>query len=105
MQLSDAQRSFLSRVHFAVVSTIASDEMPHQTVMWYMLDGDRLLLSTPRASLKHKHLKRDNRISVCVENGYRYVTLTGRVTLNEEPVSAPKTIIVLANDTGAPSTP
>ena len=88
MQLTSSQRSFLSGVHFAVVSTIASDGMPHQTVMWYMLDGDKLLLSTPRNSLKHKHLKRDNRISVCVEKGYTYVTLTGKVTLNEELVSA-----------------
>lgn len=88
MQLTSSQRSFLSGVHFAVVSTIASDGMPHQTVMWYMLDGDKLLLSTPRNSLKHKHLLRDNRISVCVEKGYSYVTMAGRVTLNEEPGSA-----------------
>ena len=89
MQLTSSQSSFLSGVHFSVVSTIASDGMPHQTVMWYMLDGDnKLLLSTPRDSLKHTHLKRDNRISVCVEKGYTYVTLTGRVILNEEPVSA-----------------
>jgi PPOX class probable F420-dependent enzyme len=88
MQLTSRQSSFLSGVHFAVVSTITSEGMPHQTVMWYMLDGgNKLLLSTPRDSLKHKHLKRDNRISVCVEKGYTYVTLTGRVTLNEEPVS------------------
>ena len=88
MKLTSSQRSFLSGVHFAVVSSIASDGMPHQTVMWYMLDGDNLLLSTPRNSLKHKHLKHDNRISVCVEKGYTYVTLTGKVTLDEEPVSA-----------------
>lgn len=88
MQLSSSQRSFLSGVHFAVVSTITSDGMPHQTVMWYMLDGDKLLLSTPRDSLKHKHLKRDDRISVCVEKGYTYVTLTGRVMLDEDPVRA-----------------
>jgi PPOX class probable F420-dependent enzyme len=88
MQITSRQRSFLSGVHFAVVSTLASDGMPHQTVMWYMLDGDKLLLSTPRDSLKHKHLKRDDRLSVCVEKGYTYVTMTGRVTLDEEPVSA-----------------
>lgn len=88
MQITSRQRAFLSGVHFAVVSTIASDGRPHQTVMWYMLEGDRLLLSTPRDSLKHKHIKQDNRISVCVEKGYTYVTLTGRVTLDEEPVSA-----------------
>jgi PPOX class probable F420-dependent enzyme len=95
MKLTSSQRSFLSKVHFAVVSTIASDGMPHQTVMWYRLDGDRLLLSTPFNSLKHKHLKRDNRISVCVEKGYAYVTLTGKVTMNEEPVSARKDYDIL----------
>ncbi len=95
MQLTPSQRSFLSKVHFAVVSTIASDGMPHQTVMWYMLDGDQLLLSTPFDSLKHKHLKRDNRISVCVEKGYAYVTLTGKVSLNEESVSARKDYDIL----------
>ncbi|HEU0296402.1 MAG TPA: hypothetical protein VFR47_26945, partial [Anaerolineales bacterium] len=36
----------------------------------------------------HKHLKRDDRISVCVEKGYTYVTLTGRVMLDEDPVRA-----------------
>ena len=51
MELTSSQRSFLSGVHFAVVSTIASDGMPHQTVMWYMLDGNKLLLSTPNGSL------------------------------------------------------
>ena len=95
MEITASQRSFLSKVHFAVVSTIASDGMPHQTVMWYMLDGDKLLLSTPNSSLKHKHLKHDDRISVCVEKGYAYVTLTGRVTLNEEPVSARKDYDIL----------
>ena len=95
MLLTNSQRSFLSKVHFAVVSTIASDGMPHQTVMWYRLDGDQLLLSTPFDSLKHKHLKRDNRISVCVEKGYAYVTLTGKVTINEEPVSARKDYDIL----------
>lgn len=95
MQLTNSQRSFLSKVHFAVVSTIASDGMPHQTVMWYRLNGDQLLLSTPFDSLKHKHLKRDNRISVCVEKGYAYVTLTGKVTMNEEPVSARKDYDIL----------
>jgi hypothetical protein len=56
--------------------------------MWYMLDGDQLLLSTPRNSLKHKHLKRDQRISICVEKAYTYITLTGTATLDENPATA-----------------
>ena len=88
MELTDKQRDFLIGVHFAVVATIASDGLPHQTVMWYALEGDQLLLSTPRDSLKHRHLKRDPRLSVCVEKGYTYVTLTGSITLDEDPATA-----------------
>ena len=84
MSLSDAQQRFLKGVHFAVVATIAANGLPHQTVMWYALEGDQLLLSTPRESLKHKHLQRDPRLSVCVEDHYTYLTLTGAVTLDEE---------------------
>jgi len=85
MLLSDPQRQFLKGVRFAVVSTIDANGLPHQTVMWYALEGDQLLLSTPRDSLKHRHLQRDPRLSVCVEDNYTYVTLTGVVTLDEEP--------------------
>ncbi len=88
MVLTDEQREFLDEVHFAVVATIAPDGMPHQTVMWYELDGDQVLLNTPYDSLKHRHLKRDPRISVCVEKTYVYVTLKGTVTLDEDPVTA-----------------
>lgn len=84
-EISEGARSFLNEVRFAVVSTIAADGTPHQTVMWYLLDGDTLFLNMPSGSLKHKHMKRDPRISVCVADGYRYVTLVGRVTLDENP--------------------
>jgi hypothetical protein len=46
------------------------------------------LLNTPFASSKHRHLRQNPRISVCVEDGYRYLTLRGRVELNENPQEA-----------------
>ena len=53
--------------------------LPHQMVMWYALDSDdELILSTPRGSLKHRHLLRDSRLSVCVEDGFRYVSVSCR---------------------------
>ena len=84
-ELSNTLRSFLDEVHFAVVATIASDGIPHQTVMWYLLDGDALVLNTPEGSLKHKHLLRDPRISVCIEDGFRYATLIGSVEVTPDP--------------------
>lgn len=88
MDLNDNQRTFLEDVHFAVVATISADGMPHQTVMWYSLEDDHVLLNTPYESVKHKHLKRDPRISICVEESYQYVTFQGTVVLTEDPEEA-----------------
>jgi PPOX class probable F420-dependent enzyme len=86
--LTEEQRAFLEAPRFAVAATISTDGLPHQTVMWYALDGDELILSTPRGSLKHRHLLRDPRLSVCVEDGFRYVSVSGRVRIEEEPEAA-----------------
>lgn len=88
-ELTQAMREFLDKTHFAVVATIRSDGVPHQTVMWYALQSDdTLLLNTPFDSLKHRQLRDDPRISVCIEDGYRYVTLRGTAALDENPEQA-----------------
>lgn len=88
-ELTPTMRDFLDGTHFAVVATLREDGFPHQTVMWYALQDDgTVLLNTPFESLKHKHLRRDPRLSVCVEDGYRYITLRGTVTLDEDSQTA-----------------
>ena len=83
--MSRQMREFLEGVHFAVVATLRSDGLPHQTVMWYELENeDTILLNTPSGSLKHRQLSRDPRLSVCVEDGYRYVTARGTVMIDED---------------------
>ncbi|MDX2076255.1 MAG: PPOX class F420-dependent oxidoreductase [bacterium] len=86
--MSDAVRAFLDKPHFAVVATLTSEGLPHQTVIWYMRDGDDIIFSVPFDSMKHKHLKRDNRISLCMEEGFSYVTITGTAILEEDPQKA-----------------
>jgi PPOX class probable F420-dependent enzyme len=88
--LTDEQQAFLEAPRFAVAATISTDGLPHQTVVWYALDGDgeEVVLSTPSGSLKHRHLLRDPRLSLCVEDGFRYVTVSGRVRIEEEPEGA-----------------
>lgn len=83
-ELSPAVREFLEQPHFAVVATIAPDGLPHQTVVWYALAGDDIVFSVPKGTVKHQHLQRDGRLSICMEQGFRYVTLMGSVTLEED---------------------
>lgn len=85
LQLTEMQRAFLSEPHFGVAATLNADGMPHQTVVWYLLEGDSLVMSTPQGSVKHKNLLRDARLSVCAEEGFRYVTVSGGVTFSDDP--------------------
>ncbi|MGI9254761.1 MAG: PPOX class F420-dependent oxidoreductase, partial [Thermomicrobiales bacterium] len=55
-----------------------------QTVMWYLLECDTVMMNTARGRRKDRNLVRDARISICVEDGYRYVTLTGPVDLDDD---------------------
>jgi PPOX class probable F420-dependent enzyme len=86
--LSTAIREFLAQPHFAVIATIAPDGLPHQTVVWYELQDDTIVFSVPRDTVKHKHLQRDPRISICIEEGFRYVTVVGTAALEEDPDKA-----------------
>jgi PPOX class probable F420-dependent enzyme len=76
-RLTPEVRAFLAERRFAVVASVRADGLPHQTVMWYELRGDTVLLNEGAARARSKHLHRDPRLSLCVEDGDRYVTLSG----------------------------
>lgn len=96
MPLRPEIRAFLSEPRFAVLATVNPDGSPHQTVMWYDLDGDTILMNTAGGRAKVSNLRRDPRVSVCVEDGYRYVTVTGRARLIEDQERAQADILRLA---------
>lgn len=85
VELSESARAFLSEPRFAVAATIGSDGMPHQTVVWFLLEGDEVIVNMPQGSAKHKNLLRTPQLSLCIEDGFRYVTLAGSVTLHDDP--------------------
>jgi PPOX class probable F420-dependent enzyme len=89
-------RAFLEEPHFGVLATIGRDGSPQQTVVWYELQGDEILMNTKRGRSKDENLRRDARVSLCVEDGYRAVTLVGRVTLDDDQEIAHRDIKRLA---------
>ena len=84
MTFSAPARAFLEEKRFAVLATINADGTAQQTVMWYLLRGDHLVMNTKRGRHKDRNLLRDRRISVCVEDGYRFVTIAGRVEIVDD---------------------
>ena len=81
--LSDAVREFLNERRFAVLATSNPDGTVQQSVMWYLLEGDTIVMNTAKGRVKFRNMDRSNRISLCVEEGLRYVTLTGEVSFND----------------------
>ena len=94
--LTDEMRQFLDEPRFAVLATINPDGSPQQTVMWFQLDGDELVMNTKRGRRKDRNLVRDPRISVCVEDAYRYVSVAGTARLDQDQVRTHADILRIA---------
>ncbi len=94
MELTEAVRNFLDVPRFAVAATISQDGTPQLTVVWYELRGDEIIMNTAKGRLKELNLRRDPRMSLCVEDGYQYVTIKGTARLDE--VNAQKDIEIIS---------
>jgi PPOX class probable F420-dependent enzyme len=95
-KLSPAVRAFLDEKRFASLATINPDGSPQQTVMWYAVHGDHILMNTKRGRRKDRNLIRDPRASICIEDGQRFVTIAGTVQMIEDQARAQADIKALA---------
>jgi PPOX class probable F420-dependent enzyme len=102
MQLSETVRKFLAEPRFAVLATINKDGLPQQSVMWFELRGEQIIMNTAQGRLKDRNIRRDNRVSVCWEDGYAYLAITGTVELNDDQTVAQADIKALAHRYNGP---
>ena len=96
MKLQESVQAFLNEPRFAVLGTVNADGSPQQTVMWFELRGDHIMMNTLRGRKKDRNLLRDGRGSICVEAGQRYVTIDGSVTIVDDPAVGQDDIAALA---------
>lgn len=85
MTLTPDVRAFLlEKLRWAVLGTINEDGSVQQSVMWFDLDGDTILMNTKAGRVKDRNMRRDPRVSVCVEEEELYVAISGRATMIDE---------------------
>jgi PPOX class probable F420-dependent enzyme len=87
-ELTPAQREFLEEKRFAVVGTKNSDGSPHLAVMWYLLDGDEIVVNSAQGRIKDRNLAVDPRMSVLVEDGYRWIRVDGPAAIEHDQTIA-----------------
>ena len=98
VELSEKARAYLREKRFAVLATLNKDGMPQLTTMWYLLEDDgTILMNTKVGRAKERNMRRDPRISICVENDYTYVTLSGKVEMIDDPEIAQRDIFRLSS--------
>jgi hypothetical protein len=83
-KLTPAERRFLEEKRFAVVGTKNPDGSPHLAVMWYFLDGDDIFVNSAEGRIKDRNLAADPRMSVLVEDDYRWVRVDGRARIEHD---------------------
>jgi PPOX class probable F420-dependent enzyme len=85
---------FVARNRLCVLSwnrAPGASDAPPQTPVFYVTDGDDVLVSIAESRVKTKALRRDPAISVCVlpeEMPFPYVTLFGKAQIDTDPTAA-----------------
>ena len=70
IEMSDAEvQDFLEQSRTATMATIGPDGMPHLVAMWFGLIDGEVWFETKAKSQKVVNLRRDNRMTVMVEDG------------------------------------
>jgi PPOX class probable F420-dependent enzyme len=96
VELSAKARTFLQGRRFGALATINEDGTPQVTAMWYLLEGDTIVMNTKAGRTKERNMRRDPRISVCVLEGYSYITISGTVEMIDDQKIAQDDIYRLA---------
>jgi len=85
-ELSARARAYLQELRFAVLATINQNGTPQLTTMWYLLEDDgTITMNTKVGRTKERNMRRDPRISICIEDGYDFITINGTVEMIDDP--------------------
>jgi PPOX class probable F420-dependent enzyme len=87
--MTDEQRhEFLSAgTRTGVLSTVRQDGRPHAAPIWFVLDGDTIVFTTHRDTVKGRNLRRTGQAVLTVDEAvppFDFVTITGHVEISED---------------------
>ncbi|MDG6941636.1 MAG: PPOX class F420-dependent oxidoreductase [Nitrososphaerota archaeon] len=82
--LTPKVRRFLDGKHIGKLATIMDDGSPHVTPIWYMREGDKVVINTTTNRVKYRNIERDGRVCFLVDDGYPYVILFGTARIASE---------------------
>jgi PPOX class probable F420-dependent enzyme len=83
-----ARRAFLGAgTRTAKLAVTRVDGSPQVVPVWFVLDGDDVVFTTGENTVKGHSLRRDGRVSICVEDDeppFAFVTINGVATISRD---------------------
>jgi PPOX class probable F420-dependent enzyme len=105
--LSPQLIEFLDAHRVGVLATVDDVAMPRQSVVYYVRDGERLLISTESKRLKARDVRRSGWASLCVlghERPYPSAVFSGPAEIVTENIG-PATAAIMQHIVGMPKPP
>lgn len=87
MSVEEYKQFLVAGTRTGKLATVRKDGRPHVTPIWFDLDGDELVFTTWHESVKAANMRRDPRVSICVDEEiapYAFVMVEGRVTISAD---------------------
>ena len=96
--LPDHVRQFLEQPRFASIATVDDDGTPRQAVIWFLFDGDTIVINSLEGRRWPTNLRRDPRISIAITDGVEqsWVGLSGTVEVVDDQAQAQADIAAMA---------
>jgi PPOX class probable F420-dependent enzyme len=91
VMLSERYQALLERPVVGVLTTLMPDGSPQSSPVWFVFDGDSVLVSTTAQRVKHRNVRHDPRVSFTVvdpEQPLHYVELRGEAAVDDDPTAA-----------------
>lgn len=82
MEISDDVRRFLEKPAAAVLATVSPKGRPQATPVWFMVEGNHILINTSAGRVKLRNIEANPNVALTIvdpENIYSYVQIRGKV--------------------------
>ena len=96
--LPDHVRRFLAEPRYAAVATTDPDGAPRQAVVWFLFDGDTIVINSRDGRRWPTNLRRDPRIAIAITDPDEesWIGLTGSVEVVDDQPQAQADIAAMA---------
>lgn len=85
MTEDEYKRFLMEGTRTGKLATVGADGRPHVVPVWFVLDGDTVVFTSDGSAAKSRHMRRDQRVALCVDEEtppYAFVLIEGTAEIH-----------------------